>query len=892
MINQIVITSEVVSAFTECPHKATLCLNGQVSIQQASLEAVLEQRALRNRNSFLASQGIAVPDSATMFNDLLPIPERMANAILCHQDLRASIDLLQLKEDGKSWEPFIFIGTVSPSNADKAKLAFGGYVMSLLNIYTPILGTIVTTNGQKRINLSRLFPTIEKTISSLRAILLCENHTGIHLQSRCVCCRFWSFCYSEAVKSGDLSLLPRLGTKRIEKLNRKGIFSIEQLAFTYRPRRKKRSKKNTSQPVYQPALHALAIKERRILIEELSQHDWNKNHLYLDLEGLPDVDFYYLAGVIMKQCNSQTEHSFWADDRSQEPLLLQSLLGFLRNYPTYPILHYGNYEVDALQRLSRRYKTDASDVIARLVNVNKVIYGKIYFPVYSNSLKDIGSHFGVVWPCQAPSSVQPIIWRYLWEDTCLDEYKKTLIQYNLCDCRALVRLVDEMAGIQANVETNNMVEFVSLCKRQYTAEGKRIHAELERLLISGHADFETRKITWTNKSPRTGMSVKPKRKGTRPDRQVRVRRRLKCPKCGGRSISPKEKMIAEAIITDLVFTRNGCRRRITRYYGNKVFCRKCKEYYNPRRLHELKARKYGDGFTAWCVYQRVVCRIPYRIISHIAAEVYGIHTRNTIIVKQVERFGKQYTRAISEILKELLRSQAIHVDETRVSTTNGYAYVWVVTDGKYVLFQVTETREAAPILAKLRGYEGVLVTDFFAGFDSADFRQQKCWAHLIKDLNDVLWKEPFNQELEAFVGGVKDVIVPVIDEYQRFGPKTYHLRKFQRPCAQFYERWIEKRVYATDSVQRFQKRFLRYRESLFRFLKSDGIPWNNNAGERALRHVAVQRKISTAPFSIKALPHYLTLLSIAQTFRFHDTSFLKFLLSGKKNIGALLKRKR
>jgi Transposase IS66 family len=34
--------------------------------------------------------------------------------------------------------------------------------------------------------------------------------------------------------------------------------------------------------------------------------------------------------------------------------------------------------------------------------------------------------------------------------------------------------------------------------------------------------------------------------------------------------------------------------------------------------------------------------------------------------------------------------------------------------------------------------------------------------------------------------------------------------------------------------------------SLFSFIENDGVPWHNNAAERALRHLAVQRKISGA----------------------------------------------
>jgi hypothetical protein len=54
---------------------------------------------------------------------------------------------------------------------------------------------------------------------------------------------------------------------------------------------------------------------------------------------------------------------------------------------------------------------------------------------------------------------------------------------------------------------------------------------------------------------------------------------------------------------------------------------------------------------------------------------------------------------------------------------------------------------------------------------------------------------------------------------------------------------------------------------------------NNNTAERALRHLAVQRKISGA-FSKKGAIHYLRLLAVAQTCRFQSKSFLGFLTSG------------
>jgi len=53
--------------------------------------------------------------------------------------------------------------------------------------------------------------------------------------------------------------------------------------------------------------------------------------------------------------------------------------------------------------------------------------------------------------------------------------------------------------------------------------------------------------------------------------------------------------------------------------------------------------------------------------------------------------------------------------------------------------------------------------------------------------------------------------------------------------------------------------------------------------ERAIRHLAVQRKISGS-FYKHAVPHYLLLLAIAQTCRFQNKPFLKFLIAKEKNV--------
>jgi Transposase IS66 family len=110
--------------------------------------------------------------------------------------------------------------------------------------------------------------------------------------------------------------------------------------------------------------------------------------------------------------------------------------------------------------------------------------------------------------------------------------------------------------------------------------------------------------------------------------------------------------------------------------------------------------------------------------------------------------------------------------------------------------------------------------------------------------------------LEAFAVRVQALLVPMLAEVDRHRLKSWHLRKFLKDVKQFYDKHIIGREYTSQPVRIFQKRFDRHRESLFTFLTQDGIPWENNMAERAIRQLAAQRKISGSLFK-RVAPQFM-----------------------------------
>ena len=78
---------------------------------------------------------------------------------------------------------------------------------------------------------------------------------------------------------------------------------------------------------------------------------------------------------------------------------------------------------------------------------------------------------------------------------------------------------------------------------------------------------------------------------------------------------------------------------------------------------------------------------------------------------------------------------------------------------------------------------------------------------------------------------------------------------------------------------KYQKRFEKNALKLFTFLDYDGIPWNNNSAENAVKAFARRRVLFNGQVSEQGVKDYAVLLSIYQTCKYKGINFLDFLLS-------------
>jgi hypothetical protein len=161
----------------------------------------------------------------------------------------------------------------------------------------------------------------------------------------------------------------------------------------------------------------------------------------------------------------------------------------------------------------------------------------------------------------------------------------------------------------------------------------------------------------------------------------------------------------------------------------------------------------------------------------------------------------------------------------------------------------------------------------------------------MRDLNDEMLNSPFDEQLKRIVIEFGNLLKPIIETIDRYGLKKYFLRKHLGRVDRFF-RDLELSDYQSEAALKCKDRFERNRNKLFTFLNYDGVPWNNNNAEHAVKAFAGLRDVIAGSSTEKGTDEHLTLLSICQTCKYNGLDFLDILRSGEKDIGRFLATKK
>jgi hypothetical protein len=616
--------------------------------------------------------------------------------------------------------------------------------------------------GKVRLD-AKLYRQAEQALDEVKRLHARDESPRLTLNGHCPVCEFRQRCRQQAEQADDISLLAGVGEKEAQRYNRKGIFTLTQLSCTFRPRKRGKRVKRANYGRY-AALQALAIRERKVHVYGSPDVPRKPMQVFLDAEGNEDGSFAYLTGLIVSDGDSVKMHSFWADSPAEEGLAFDAFLDLLDGREDFALFHYGSYERKLLKRMRKvvKRKELVDRAIANAVNVLSAIHAGIYFPTFSNGLKEVGRYLGCTWTEGNASGLQSLVWRARWEQDREPDWKDKLLAYNAEDCAALKVVTAFVQGVAEAARTRcgaavapplgpsvAWADQVGMAPTHRLFGGARFNLpDFDHINRCAYFDYQRERVFLrTNQAVRRACVLERKRLPRPPATRELETGADACPSCGGGRVTRLPQKTCSKIAYDLNFTRGGIRRQVIRCKAAWHRCEDCQVRFAPEG--HRRRDKHLHGLKSWAMYQHVVHRVNSCHLEGMLEDCFGLCIDRGELHGIRALMANRYQKTCDGILRWIVGGRLAHADETEVALRRGKGYVWVLANQEDVLYLYKPSREAAFLKDLLAGFEGVLVSDFYSGYDSLDCPQQKCLLHLIRDLNHDLIDNPFDEEFKA-----------------------------------------------------------------------------------------------------------------------------------------------
>lgn len=276
--------------------------------------------------------------------------------------------------------------------------------------------------------------------------------------------------------------------------------------------------------------------------------------------------------------------------------------------------------------------------------------------------------------------------------------------------------------------------------------------------------------------------------------------------------------------------------------------------------------RLGVGLLSLIAVLREELRLPIGAIQWYLAAVHTLRLSVGGIVGALRTVAERAVPLVAGLQESIRASPVLHVDETGWRENGGNGYVWTFSTATARRF-VRGSRERAVLEQEVGdAYAGVLVSDFYTAYTGYAGRHQYCWAHLLRDVDELVAQH----RQEATVVGWADGVHAL---YQRAtaGPSGADpaARRRQR---QGYEAALRTLcapyVGVAEAPQRVLcERITTHLSDLFVFVEHPAVPPTNNAAERSLRHLVTARKISGGTRSPAGTATKMTLATLFGTWR-------------------------
>lgn len=326
--------------------------------------------------------------------------------------------------------------------------------------------------------------------------------------------------------------------------------------------------------------------------------------------------------------------------------------------------------------------------------------------------------------------------------------------------------------------------------------------------------------------------------------RIETHRLETCPGCGG--VLTKHKASYSRQIIDIPESQPV---EVVEYQIEQGWCASCRKWHTPAVSwpQMVGQGRIGLRLTGLVGYMRSILRLPYRQIQAFLAAVHRVKLSIGELVHLSRKVIAKLEQEVVTIWQEARASPFVHMDETGWREDGQNGYIWcLVTDTPYPTryFEYHQSR-AGQVAKDMLGdqFSGILVSDFYSGYNIYPGRHQRCWVHLLRDLAELRAAHGDDAETVAWCVGVKNLYYLAVDltaQAQSDVERRQCVDQLVEMTRQFGLMYAQ----GDHPCRALAKRLLRHMDELFLFVQYPDLSANNNLAERALRPLVIQRKIS------------------------------------------------
>jgi hypothetical protein len=233
-------------------------------------------------------------------------------------------------------------------------------------------------------------------------------------------------------------------------------------------------------------------------------------------------------------------------------------------------------------------------------------------------------------------------------------------------------------------------------------------------------------------------------------------------------------------------------------------------------------------------------RMPVDVIQTHLATIWGLAVSGGAIEGVLHAVATRGAAAVDALQEEIRRSAVVHADETGWREDGQNRYVWLIATptARYLEIGRRTIEHIDDLLGK--DFAGTLVTDFYGVYDHFPGEKQRCWAHLWRDVKDLLAQFPTDRALTRWANQLRRLYhaaraQPPLPPSERTKRRLRLEELARRLCAPAVQREVPQRTLC--------QRILKHSHELFTFVENYLVPHTNNLAERTLRPYVIARKV-------------------------------------------------